>query len=290
MFASGLPVDVDRSPEWGAARLDLDAYLRRIGYAGPVDASLKTLQRLHRAHMSTICFENVDIAVGRPVSLDMADLERKLVRSGRGGYCYETNLLFAAALDRFGFPVTRMLSRIREGDTRRRFRSHTALLVRAVDAPETVWLADPGYGYAGLIEPIPLREGARITVAGWSWGLDVDNDHWVLKAPAQDGSWTDLYAFRPERQYEVDYQAAHYVSSTRSSSPFVRRLVAQRGSETVRHRLRNTELVTDHQDGRSERVVLTADEVVGALLGEFGLTLTDEDISLLLGFLRSLPA
>lgn len=71
MFASGLPVDVDRSPEWGAARLDLDAYLRRIGYAGPVDASLKTLQRLHRAHMSTICFENVDIAVGRPVSLSL---------------------------------------------------------------------------------------------------------------------------------------------------------------------------------------------------------------------------
>ncbi|CAM5671220.1 Putative arylamine n-acetyl transferase OS=Streptomyces microflavus OX=1919 GN=Smic_36860 PE=3 SV=1 [Streptomyces microflavus] len=104
MYATGLPVDVDHSPEWGADRLDLDAYLRRIGYEGALDGSLKTLQQLHRAHMSTICFENIDIAVGRPVSLDMADLERKLVRSGRGGYCYETNLLFAAVLDRLGFP------------------------------------------------------------------------------------------------------------------------------------------------------------------------------------------
>ncbi|NEE50163.1 arylamine N-acetyltransferase, partial [Streptomyces sp. SID8455] len=88
---------------------------------------------------------------------------------------------------RLGFPVVRILSRIREGDTRRRFRSHTSLLVRAVDEPETVWLADPGYGYAGLIEPIPLREGARSTVAGWSWQLGVDDDHWVLRNQNPEG-------------------------------------------------------------------------------------------------------
>ncbi|MEW1577864.1 arylamine N-acetyltransferase [Streptomyces microflavus] len=286
MYATGLPVDVDHSPEWGADRLDLDAYLRRIGYEGALDGSLKTLQQLHRAHMSTICFENIDIAVGRPVSLDMADLERKLVRSGRGGYCYETNLLFAAVLDRLGFPVVRILSRIREGDTRRRFRSHTSLLVRAVDEPETVWLADPGYGYAGLIEPIPLREGALCTMAGWSWQLGVDDDHWVLRNQNPEGGWTDLYAFRPERQYEVDYRAAHYISSTRPGSPFVNRLVAQRGSETVRHRLRNDVLVTDHPDGRTERAVLSPDQVVAALREKFGLTLTDEDVSLLLAFLH----
>ncbi|AGK78260.1 arylamine N-acetyltransferase family protein [Streptomyces microflavus] len=286
MYATGLPVDVDHSPEWGADRLDLDAYLRRIGYEGALDGSLKTLQQLHRAHMSTICFENIDIAVGRPVSLDMADLERKLVRSGRGGYCYETNLLFAAVLDRLGFPVVRILSRIREGDTRRRFRSHTSLLVRAVDEPETVWLADPGYGYAGLIEPIPLREGALSTMAGWSWQLGVDDDHWVLRNQNPEGGWTDLYAFRPERQYEVDYRAAHYISSTRPGSPFVNRLVVQRGSETVRHRLRNDVLVTDHPDGRTERAVLGPHEVVAALREKFGLTLTDEDVSLLLGFLH----
>ncbi|GAA1921468.1 arylamine N-acetyltransferase [Streptomyces sodiiphilus] len=286
MYTTVPPFDVDHSSEWGADRLDLDAYLLRLGYEGARDNSLKTLQQLHRAHMSTICFENIDIAVGRTVSLDMADLERKLVRSGRGGYCYENNLLFAAALDRLGFPVLRMLSRIREGDSRRRFRSHTSLLVRAVDEPETVWLADPGYGYAGLIEPVPLRDGVRSTVASWSWELGVDDGHWVLRSRDGEGRWSDVYAFRPERQYEVDYRAAHYVSSTRPGSPFVNRLVAQRGSETVRYRLRNDVLVTDHPDGRTERAVLAPDEVVAALREKFGLTLTDEDVSLLLGFLH----
>ncbi len=286
MYAIAPTFDIDHSPEWGSDRLDLDAYLRRIGYEGVRDNSLKTLQQVHRAHMSTISFENVDIAVGRTVSLDIADLERKLVRSGRGGYCYETNLLFAAALDRLGFPVMRMLSRIREGDTRRRFRSHTSLLVRTADEPDTVWLADPGYGYAGLIEPMPLRDGARATVGAWSWEVGVDDGHWVLRSQDGEGRWSDLYVFRPERQYEVDYRAAHYVSSTRPGSPFVNRLVAQRGSETVRHRLRNDVLVTDHPDGRTERAVLAPDEVVAALREKFGLTLSDEDVSLLLGFLQ----
>lgn len=155
-----------------------------------------------------------------------------------------------------------------------------------MDEPETVWLADPGYGYAGLIEPIPLREGALSTMAGWSWQLGVDDDHWVLRNQNPEGGWTDLYAFRPERQYEVDYRAAHYVSSTRPGSPFVNRLVAQRGSETVRHRLRNDVLVTDHPDGRTERAVLSPDQVVAALREKFGLTLSDEDVSLLLAFLH----
>ena len=71
--------------------IDLDAYFRRIGYDGPRDASLETLRELHRLHPQAIPFENLDPLLGRPVNLDPASLQAKLVEGGRGGYCFEQN-------------------------------------------------------------------------------------------------------------------------------------------------------------------------------------------------------
>jgi N-hydroxyarylamine O-acetyltransferase len=75
--------------------IDFDAYLRRTGL-DPADKP--AWQAVHRAHVTTIPFENLDPHRGIPVSLEQADLERKLVASRRGGYCFEHNLLLASAL------------------------------------------------------------------------------------------------------------------------------------------------------------------------------------------------
>ncbi|MGI5380093.1 arylamine N-acetyltransferase family protein [Streptomyces sp. CA-251387] len=283
MDTSGLPLVVDDSPEWGSKRLDLDAYLARIGYRGPRDTSLEALRGLHRCHRDSVCFENVDIALGRKVSIDIDSVQRKIVQAGRGGYCYETNLLFAAALDRFGFPVTRLLVRIREGSSKRRFRSHTALLVRADD---TVWLADPGYGYAALIEPLALQPGAESTVAGWSWRLAAEDSHWLLQYRRPE-DWFDIYAFRTEPQYAVDFEAAHWVSSTRPGSPFVGQLVVQRATDEERYRLKNNELMTEYRSGEQRLRLLAPDEAVDVVRTTFGLPLTAEETRLLRDFLAA---
>jgi len=83
--------------------LDLHAYLERIGYDGPVEPTLEVLDALHLAHATTIPFENIDILLGRPIRLDLPSLQDKLVRDRRGGYCFEHNTLFAAALEAVGF-------------------------------------------------------------------------------------------------------------------------------------------------------------------------------------------
>ena len=77
--------------------LDLDAYLERIGLTGR-----PSLAQLHRAHLTSIPFENLDPHQGLPVSLEPGDLERKLVTERRGGYCFEQNLLLKAALEALG--------------------------------------------------------------------------------------------------------------------------------------------------------------------------------------------
>jgi N-hydroxyarylamine O-acetyltransferase len=73
---------------------DLDAYLERIGLEGR-----PSIAQVHRAHLTSIPFENLDPHQGLPVSLEVEDLERKLVSERRGGYCFEQNLLLKAALE-----------------------------------------------------------------------------------------------------------------------------------------------------------------------------------------------
>ncbi|MHB8491767.1 MAG: arylamine N-acetyltransferase, partial [Solirubrobacteraceae bacterium] len=72
---------------------DIDAYLERIG----LDRGA-SLAEIHRAHVGSIPFENLDPHRGIPVSLQPGDLQRKLVSEGRGGYCFEQNSLFTAVL------------------------------------------------------------------------------------------------------------------------------------------------------------------------------------------------
>ena len=77
-----------------AHTFDLDAYLSRIGYHGARTATLDSLRALHTRHAITVAFEDLDPFLGRPVSLNLADLEAKMVHGRRGGYCFEQNTLF----------------------------------------------------------------------------------------------------------------------------------------------------------------------------------------------------
>ena len=66
------------------------------------------LTRLHRAHLLSITWEAIDCFMGWPTSVDPAAAHAKIVQGGRGGWCYEMNGLFGAALAALGFRVTRL--------------------------------------------------------------------------------------------------------------------------------------------------------------------------------------
>ena len=135
---------------------DRHAYLARIGYEGAVLRPCETLCALHRAHALTVPFENLDIHLGRSISLDPSDLFRKIVLSRRGGYCFELNGLFALLLENLGFSVTRLAARVLYGAEGVRPRSHQLLLVQLGAGS---WIADVGFGGNGLLEPFHLTIG-----------------------------------------------------------------------------------------------------------------------------------
>src|ERR1043165_8243847 len=185
---------------------DLSAYCRRIGYSGELKPTESVLRALHEAHVGSIPFENVDVLLERPILLDSASLQKKLVTQHRGGYCFEQNLLFKDVLEAIGFPVIGLGARVRFGTTGIRARTHMALLV---EADGQKFLADTGFGAHGLLEPVLLASGSEIKVPVVSFRLLESEGLWVLQATL-DGGWSDLYAFTLEPQERVDYVVANH--------------------------------------------------------------------------------
>ncbi len=256
--------------------LDLPAYLRRIGYAGAIAPTRQVLEALHLAHATHIPFENIDILLGRPITLDLASIQAKLVQQRRGGYCFEHNLLFAAALRASGFGLTRLAARVRLGTRAMLPRTHMLLLVEAAGRR---WLADVGFGGEGLLLPVPFGSGEAATQYGWTYRVveDADSGTWILQSRRSD-VWVDLYAFTLEAQLEVDYEIANHYMSTHPDSRFVRTLTAQLPGPARRMILRNRELIEDRGAVVTTRRLGGDGEMVRALRETFGLDLSEEQV------------
>jgi N-hydroxyarylamine O-acetyltransferase len=250
-----------------APDLDLGAYLVRTRERGPLAPTLESLVSLHRAHCAAIPFENLDILLGRPIDLSLPALEAKLVRARRGGYCFEQNTLFRAALEAVGFRVTSLAARVRAGTTEIRPRTH---MVLRVDSPEGAFVADVGFGADGLVHPIPLAEGSETWVGFMGHRLRREDDGWVLQGNA-GGEWNDVYAFTLEPHHPVDFVMANHFTSTYPRSPFVLNLTAQRSWPERRVILRNRDLVVREGGAREMTSVRDPGHLLEVLEAHFGL-------------------
>ena len=250
-------------------KLDLEAYLKRIGYAGARQPAYAVLEALHLAHATRIPFENLDVLLKRPIRLDLASLQKKLVAGGRGGYCFEQNLLFAAALGRLGFDVKLVAAKVRHRGDKDLPRTHMLLMV-GVEGGD--WVADVGFGGEGLLLPVPFGAGREARHYAWTYRIVEERaGQWLLQSRRQD-AWANLYSFTLDPQTAADCDMANHYTSTHPDSPFVRTLTAQLPTPAARHVLRNRELVTDLGGGNVERRTLRDDdELLDVLAGTFGL-------------------
>lgn len=254
---------------------DLDAYLARIGYSGPRDTTLETLRALHRLHPRAIAFENLDPLFGRlPVWLDTAALMDKLVRSRRGGYCFEQNLLFGHMLSSLGFPVSGLAARVLWNQPHDAMtpRSHMLLKVRA-DGSD--YIADVGFGALTLTAPLRLTAG-----------LEQETPHECCRLVEHDGlfrldarigdAWKPVYHFDLQEQVRGDYEITSYYLSSHPDSHFRKTLIAARPFDEGRHALLGNRLTTHRLDGSSERRLLgSASELRDVLTSLFLIDVPD---------------
>ncbi len=255
---------------------DLDAYFDRIGYGGPAGATAATLAAVHEAQVGAVPFENIDVLLGRPLDLSAEGIAAKIVGRGRGGYCYEQNLLLLAALRALGFEATALAARVRMGYGGMRPRTHAALCVKA-DGKE--WIADAGFGLMGLLVPLELRVGAEATLPLVSFRVAEEHGLEVMRARAEGEDWQDLYIFSREPQHEVDFVMANHFTATWPRSPFIRSLIVSRVRRVRRAVLIDRALSVTTPAGTLRRELADHDELFDCLAREFALDVDDPEIA-----------
>jgi len=248
--------------------LDIASYFKRIGFDGMPAPTLETLKALHLLHPLAIPFENLDPLVGRPVALDMAALQAKLVHSRRGGYCYEQNLLFMQVLTALGFSCTGLAARVLWNRPDEALTARTHMLIR-VDLEDGPWIADVGFGGITLTAPLLLQEGIEQETPHEAFRLDRAGEYFVLKA--QIGTeWRPVYRFGLEDHSAIDYEITNYFLSNSPQSQFVHLLMVARPTPEGRYALLNNRL-SFHGPNSEKRELTSAAEIEQALRDIFGI-------------------
>lgn len=255
--------------------IDIDAYLQRIGYTGPRTATIETLSAIHLHHPLAIPFENLDPLLKRPVNLDLPALERKMLHEGRGGWCYEQNLLLSYALQSLGFRVTGHAARVMSGAPEGVIRPRTHMLLR-VDLAEVPYIADVGFGGLTLTTPLRLIPDVEQTTAHETFRLLKTDGDFVLQAYVQN-TWKSLYSFDLQPQFLPDYELSNWYLSNHPESLFVINLMAARVTADRRYGLFNNKLSIHHLHGNSEqRTLRSSAELRKTLETTFAIRLPDE--------------
>ena len=186
-------------------KVNLNAYFERIGFAGSIAPTLATLETIHGLHPAAIPFENLDPLTGRPVQLDQASLEHKMLHKGRGGYCFEHNTLLMNELRELDYTVRSHAARMLwgHGEDGASMISHMVLVV---DISGASYLCDVGCSVFTLTAPLKLRDGVEQQVGANLFRLSKVDALWRLEVKVRD-DWRGLYQFEPVEQSEADIAA-----------------------------------------------------------------------------------
>jgi N-hydroxyarylamine O-acetyltransferase len=228
--------------------------------------------------MTAIPFENLDVLLRKPPSLELDDLQAKLVDRKRGGYCFEQATLFHAVLQRIGFSVQHHSARVTVDTPKDRApRTHMFL---TVELPEGAFALDPGFGSLAPLVPVPL-DGTEVTARP---GAAKEMTYWFERSidGKQGGDWTlkvrtadaviDAWVTPLTPDHPIDFAMGNHYTSTHPKSHFLHQLMIRMfvGGDTVR--LLNDQITVDGV----QRQLADRAELQAVLLQYFNL---DVDVS-----------
>lgn len=252
--------------------IDLDAYFQRIGYQGERLPTLQVLQAIHRQHAQSIAFENLNSFLKQPVHLDLVSLQQKLVYEGRGGYCFEQNLLLRSVLVALGFQVTSLAARVLWNLPAGTITPRSHMLLR-VDIEQEIYIADVGFGGPTLTAPLSLTLDIEQATPHEKFRLLALERTYIMQVYINQ-QWKPIYRFDLQEQQLPDYEASNWYVSTHPNSLFTTTLLAARPSSNCRYALRNNQFTVHYLDGSTQRHILaTVSQLRAVLEDDFCLNL-----------------
>ncbi len=247
--------------------LDIEPYLKRIAYRGSRSPTLDVLRKLHRHHLLSVPFENLDIHLGRRIILDQRRFYKKIVGDRRGGYCYELNGCFALLLKKLGFKVSMLSARVagKHGRFSPEF-DHMTLLVHLKDR----WLADVGFGDS-FTKPKRIDNG----------DIQQDNRHFykvarknrmrIVSRKTETGSWERQYSFTLQSRRLSDFAARNRYQQTSPRSHFTQGRLVSQLTRSGRVTLTDNKLILTRGEKRVTQHVMSPEEFDKLLTKHFHL-------------------
>src|SRR6267378_1515579 len=250
--------------------MDTKAYLERIGYRGPTRPSANVLRRLHRRHLLSVPFENLDIHLGRPIILSEDAFYDKIIKHHRGGFCYELNGSFAALLKKLGFKVSMLSARVarKSGGFSPDF-DHMTLLVQL----KHPWLADAGFGDS-FTEPKRLNISRPQADHGRDYRF-IRKDGWTILSRRTKGShaWEPQYKFSLTPRKLDDFVPRCRWQQTSPKSHFRKGRLCTRPTANGRLTLTDNKFIVISGDRKVERPIKNLEEFATLLRRHFGIDL-----------------
>lgn len=251
--------------------MNVQAYLDRIGYRGPLAPAAETLCALQVAHLQTVPFENLSIHAGQPIVLTEEALFEKVVMRRRGGFCYELNGLFAALLRALGFAVDLLAAGVARADgTFSPEFDHMALAVSINKGHEERWLADVGFGDS-FREPLRLETRGEQAQGDQTYRIEEDGPRLILQQRQRlEGSWSRQYGFTLHPHEMADYAAMCHYHQTSPQSHFTQQRICSLALPDGRVTLSGLRLITTRAGDRQERMLDSEEELTAMLRELFG--------------------
>lgn len=253
--------------------MDVEAYLRRIEYDGPRSPSGQTLRDLHRQHLYTVPFENLDIALGVPIRLDPDALFDKIVSRKRGGFCYELNSLFSELLKGLGFRVEMLSARVRSADGR--FSREFDHMLLKVALEEESSIADVGFGDSSL-DPVRIEATNVHIDPRPDFAVVAANGAWELVRRQSDGSYVPDYCFTETRRQLSDFSQMCLFHQTSPESHFTQNRVCTKALPNGRLTISGMRLIETRDGIRRESPLKSKENLRTCLSQQFGIELADD--------------
>ena len=252
--------------------MNIQAYLQRINYAGPLAPTVETLRSLQMAHLLAVPFENLSIHSGEPIVLEDSALFDKIVDRRRGGFCYELNGLFAALLRALGFEVVMLSAQVANADgVFGPDFDHMVLLVMLDDR----WLVDVGFGDS-FLEPLLLDEQGEQVQGPRAYRIDREAAKFILRQRTIGEEWKTQHRFTLKPYQYSDYAGMCRYHQRSPQSHFTRTRMCSRATRTGRVTLSDMRFITTTADGRRQEQVLANEEQYAKILREhFGVVMAN---------------